>query len=50
MALGALAGGSAYLTNQLGSADRNSSLKELFVTGDNSIAGSYLRISIGSSL
>ena len=44
-----LTGGSAYLINQLGSADRNSLLQELFGTGDNSIAVSYLRISIGSS-
>jgi len=44
-----LTGGSAYLINQLSSADRNSLLQELFGTGENSITVSYLRISIGSS-
>ena len=44
-----LTGGSAYLINQLGSAEKNSLLQELFGTGENSIAVSYLRISIGSS-
>ena len=44
-----LTGGSAYLINQLGSAEKNSLLQELFGTGENSIAVSYLRISIGAS-
>ena len=33
----ALTGGSAYLINQLGAADRNSLLREFFGTGENSI-------------
>ena len=45
----ALTGGSAYLINHLNSADKNSLLQELFGTGGNSIAVSYLRISIGAS-
>jgi glucosylceramidase len=44
-----LTGGSAYLINQLASAQKNSLLQELFGKGDNSIGVSYLRISIGSS-
>jgi len=45
----ALTGGSAYLINRLSAATRNSLLQELFGTADNSIAISYLRISIGAS-
>jgi len=45
----ALTGGSAYLINRLSVAARNSLLQELFGTGENSIAVSYLRISIGAS-
>jgi glucosylceramidase len=45
----ALTGGSAYVINHINSADKNSLLQELFGTGDNSIAVSYLRISIGAS-
>ncbi len=44
-----LTGGSAYLINRLSAATRNSLLQELFGTGENSIAVSYLRISIGAS-
>ena len=44
-----LTGGSAYLINQLGTAEKGSLLQELFGTGETSIAVSYLRISIGSS-
>ena len=44
-----LTGGSAYVINHLSSGDKNSLLQELFGTGDNSIAVSYLRISIGAS-
>jgi len=44
-----LTGGSAYLINRLSAAARNSLLEELFDTGENSIAVSYLRISIGAS-
>jgi glucosylceramidase len=44
-----LTGGSAYLINRLSAANRNSLLEELFGTGENSIAVSYLRISIGAS-
>src|SRR5580765_1935011 len=44
-----LTGGSAYLINRLSAAARNSLLQELFGTGENSIAVSYLRISIGAS-
>lgn len=44
-----LTGGSAYLINKLSSSQRTSLLQELFGTGENSIAVSYLRISIGAS-
>jgi glucosylceramidase len=44
-----LTGGSAYLINRLSAATRNSLFQELFGTGENSIAVSYLRISIGAS-
>lgn len=44
-----LTGGSAYLINRLSAATKNSLLQELFGTGENSIAVSYLRISIGAS-
>jgi glucosylceramidase len=45
----ALTGGSAYVINKLSSTDRSSLLQELFGTGSNSNAVSYLRISIGAS-
>lgn len=46
----ALTGGSAYLINQkLTSGEREKLLKELFLTGDQQIGISYLRISIGAS-
>jgi glucosylceramidase len=45
----ALTGGSAYLINRLSAATKNSLLEELFGAGENSIAVSYLRISIGAS-
>ena len=45
----ALTDGSAYLINKLSASDKNSLLQELFGNGENSIAVSYLRISIGSS-
>ena len=45
-----LTGGSAYLINQkLSASQRQSVLKELFLTEDNDIGVSYLRISIGAS-
>ena len=44
-----LTGGSAFLLNRLPTADKASILQELFGTGENSIAVSYLRISIGAS-
>jgi len=44
-----LTGGSAYVINHLTPADKNSLLQELFGPGENSIAVSYLRISIGAS-
>jgi glucosylceramidase len=44
-----LTGGSAYLINKLPSSQRTSLLQEFFGTGENSIAVSYLRISIGAS-
>jgi glucosylceramidase len=45
----ALTGGSAYVINQLNSTDKANLLQELFGTGNNSNAVSYLRISIGAS-
>jgi len=45
----AMTGGSAYLINNLTSAKRDELLKELFMQDDNSIAISYLRVSIGAS-
>ena len=45
----ALTGGSAYLINKLNATDRSNLLQELFGTANNSIAVSYLRISIGAS-
>src|SRR5262245_34629146 len=45
----ALTGGSAYLINRLSASTKSSLLEELFGTGENSIAVSYLRISIGAS-
>ena len=45
-----LTGGSAYLLHtKLDSAKRAALLRELFLTGDNGIGVSYLRISIGAS-
>ncbi|MEP7108040.1 MAG: glycoside hydrolase family 30 beta sandwich domain-containing protein [Ferruginibacter sp.] len=44
-----LTGGSAYVINQMAAADKANLLQELFGTGANSIAVSYLRISIGAS-
>ncbi|TDE42442.1 glucosylceramidase [Flavobacterium rhamnosiphilum] len=44
-----LTGGSAQVINQLNAQKRQELLKELFGTNDNSIAISYLRISIGAS-
>ncbi|GAC1313249.1 MAG: hypothetical protein NVSMB24_36230 [Mucilaginibacter sp.] len=44
-----LTGGSATLINQLSSAQGDSLLHELFLTGTNQIGVSYLRISIGAS-
>jgi glucosylceramidase len=44
-----LTGGSAYLINRLGAAERSSLLQELFGSAENSIGLSYLRISIGAS-
>ncbi|HET9826253.1 MAG TPA: glycoside hydrolase family 30 beta sandwich domain-containing protein [Chitinophagaceae bacterium] len=45
----ALTGGSAYVINKLGAAERSSLLQELFGNGNSSIGVSYLRISIGAS-
>lgn len=45
----ALTGGSAYVINKLGPAEKTSLLQELFGTGSNAIGVSYLRISIGAS-
>lgn len=45
----ALTGGSAFLIHNLPAATREALLDELFLTHDNSIGISYLRISIGSS-
>lgn len=45
----ALTDGSAYVINKLSDADKGSLLQELFGHNDNSIAISYLRISIGAS-
>ncbi|MDB4900959.1 MAG: glucan endo,6-beta-glucosidase [Mucilaginibacter sp.] len=44
-----LTGGSATLINQLSSAQGDSLLHELFLTGTNQIGVSYLRISMGAS-
>lgn len=44
-----LTGGSATLMNNLGSAEKDALIKELFATDDNSIGVSYLRLSIGAS-
>ena len=44
-----LTGGSAFLLNRLPTSDKTSLLQELFGSGENSIAISYLRISIGAS-
>src|SRR6188472_636752 len=44
-----LTGGSAYLINRLAAAQKTSLLQELFGSGENSNAISYLRISIGAS-
>lgn len=44
-----LTGGSATLINRMGAAEKTALLNELFGTGDNSIAVSYLRVSIGAS-
>jgi glucosylceramidase len=45
----ALTGGSAYVINKLSATDKSNLLQELFGTGSNSNAISYLRISIGAS-
>ena len=45
----ALTGGSAYLINQLTTADKNKLLRSLFSNDSNSIKISYIRISIGAS-
>lgn len=45
----ALTGGSAYLINQLTSADRKALLQELFSSDSTFIGMSYIRISIGAS-
>ena len=45
----ALTGGSAILINQMGIAEKDALLKELFATDGNNIGMSYLRISIGAS-
>jgi glucosylceramidase len=45
----ALTGGSAYVINLLSATDKSNLLQELFGTGSNSNAVSYLRISIGAS-
>ena len=45
----ALTGGSAFLINQLTSADKDALLKELFTSDSTYIGISYLRISMGSS-
>lgn len=42
-------GGSAYLMNKMGSAEKTALLNELFGNGENSIGISYLRISMGAS-
>jgi glucosylceramidase len=44
-----LTGGSAYLINRMGTAEKAALLKELFGSESNSISISYLRISIGAS-
>lgn len=44
-----LTGGSAFLINKMGSAERSALLNELFGAGDKSIGISYLRVSIGAS-
>jgi glucosylceramidase len=44
-----LTGGSAYLINKLGNAEKTALLQELFGAGENSIGVSYLRVSIGAS-
>ena len=45
----ALTGGSALLINNMSGSARSDLLNELFASGDNNLAVSYLRISIGSS-
>ncbi|MBS1567611.1 MAG: glucosylceramidase, partial [Bacteroidetes bacterium] len=44
-----LTGGSAYLINHMGGADRNALLRELFANDSGCIGVSYLRVSIGAS-
>lgn len=44
-----LTGGSAYLINKMGYAEKAALLNELFGSGENSIGISYLRISMGAS-
>jgi len=44
-----LTGGSAYLINHMGSAEKTALLNEFFGTATNSIGVSYLRVSIGAS-
>ena len=44
-----LTGGSALLINNMSGSARSELLNELFASGDNNLATSYLRISIGSS-
>ncbi|RZL30751.1 MAG: glucosylceramidase, partial [Pedobacter sp.] len=44
-----LTGGSATLINNLGAAEKDALIKELFSTDENAIGVSYLRVSIGAS-
>jgi len=44
-----LTGGSATLMNNLGAAEKDALIKELFSTDENAIGVSYLRVSIGAS-
>ncbi len=44
-----LTGGSAYLINRMGTAEKAALLNELFSNADNAIGVSYLRVSIGAS-
>lgn len=44
-----LTGGSAYVINQMNSADKTALLQELFSSNENALAISYLRLSVGAS-